>query len=61
MKAIRLRTEYLKNPIGLGIQKPRLFWNCEDGIRQTAYKIIYRINDKEFSVSSFLSSCIYCY
>lgn len=29
MKAIRLRTEYLKNPLGIDIRKPRLMWNCE--------------------------------
>ena len=39
MKAIRLRTEYLQDPIGIDILRPRLFWNCEGGIRQTAYEI----------------------
>ncbi len=39
MKAIRLRTEYLKDPLGIDIQKPRLMWNCQGGIRQTAYQI----------------------
>ena len=40
MKAVRLRTEYLENPIGIDAKKPRLFWNCEDGVKQTAYRII---------------------
>ncbi len=40
MKAIRLRTEYLENPLGIDIQKPRLMWNCEGGLRQTAYQIV---------------------
>ena len=40
MKAIRLRTEYLKNPIGVDFQHPRFMWNCEDGIKQTAYQIV---------------------
>lgn len=39
MKAIRLRTEYLENPIGIDIHRPRLFWNCEGGVTQTAYQI----------------------
>ncbi len=39
MKATRLRTEYLKNPLGMGIQNPRLMWNCEGGVKQTAYQI----------------------
>ena len=40
MKAIRLKTEYLTDPIGIDIVKPRLFWNCEGGVKQTAYEII---------------------
>ena len=41
MKAIRLRTEYLKNPLGIDLKEgaPRLMWNCADGISQTAYQI----------------------
>ena len=39
MKAIRLRTEYLKDPIGIDIAKPRLFWNCDGGVKQAAYEI----------------------
>ncbi len=46
MKAIRLRTEYLNNPIGIDIAKPRLFWNCEGGITQTAYQIIAECDGK---------------
>ena len=40
MKAIRLKTEYLFDPIGIDIDHPRLFWNCEGGVKQTAYQII---------------------
>lgn len=40
MRAINLKCEYLKSPIGIDIKKPRLFWNCEGGITQTAYQII---------------------
>ena len=39
MQAIR-RTEYLKNPLGIDIKNPRLFWNCVDGIKQVAYQVI---------------------
>lgn len=39
MKAIRLRTEYLPEPMGLDITKPRFYWNCEGGMVQTAYRI----------------------
>lgn len=40
MKAINLKTEYLKNPIGIDIDNPRVMWNCEGGIKQTAYQIV---------------------
>ena len=40
MKAINLRTEYLKDPIGIDILNPRLMWNCEGGVTQTAYQIV---------------------
>ncbi len=39
MKAINLKTEYLINPIGIDIENPRLFWNCDGGKTQTAYRI----------------------
>ncbi len=39
MKAINIKTEYLINPLGIDIKNPRIFWNCEDGITQTAYQI----------------------
>ena len=42
MKAIRLQTEYLSEPLGLGIAVPRFSWNCGSGITQTAYQIIAR-------------------
>lgn len=40
MKAIRLKTEHLFNPIGIDVQRPRLMWNCEGGTKQTAYQIV---------------------
>lgn len=39
MKAMNLRTEHLNNPIGIDIARPYLSWNCQDGIKQTAYEI----------------------
>lgn len=46
MKAIRLRTEYLDRPLGLGNPQPRFYWNCEGGERQTAYQIICHRGDE---------------
>lgn len=40
MKAINIKTEYLKNPIGIDIDNPRVMWNCEGGVTQTAYQIV---------------------
>ncbi len=40
MRAIRLRTEYLKDPLGIDIKQPRLMWNCQGGKTQTAYQIV---------------------
>ena len=40
MKAINLKTEFLKNPVGIDIRNPRLYWNCASGVNQTAYQII---------------------
>ncbi len=39
MRAVRLKTEYLYDPTGIDMVRPRLFWNCEEGIRQRAYEI----------------------
>lgn len=46
MKAIHLQTEYLTEPLGLGIAKPRFYWRCEGGITQTAYRIIAMRDDE---------------
>ena len=40
MKAVHLQTEYLTEPLGLGIPNPRFYWNCEEGVHQSAYQII---------------------
>lgn len=45
MIAVNLRTEYLKDPMGIDIAKPRLFWNCQNGVTQTAYQVICRDED----------------
>ena len=46
MKAINLKTEYLINPIGMDIRHPRLFWNCEGGTKQTAYRIVAKTDEQ---------------
>ena len=39
MKAIRIKTEFLSNPIGVDFQHPLITWNCEGSVKQTAYRI----------------------
>lgn len=40
MRAIRLKTEHLSDPVGVDLSAPRLFWNCEGGKKQTAYQLV---------------------
>ena len=59
MKAVRLRTEYLYDPLGIDIEKPRLMWNCTDGITQSAYEIIITKGNESFSIGKTESSRMY--
>ena len=45
MKATRLKTEHMVNPIGLQTINPTLSWVCDGGITQTAYQIIAKSGD----------------
>ncbi len=42
MKAVHLQVEYLTTPLGIDIQKPRFYWNCEGGKSQKAYQIVVK-------------------
>ena len=46
MKATHLQVEYLTEPLGLGSAKPRFYWHCEDGVKQTAYQIVCKRGDE---------------
>ena len=60
MKAINIKTEYLNNPIGIDITSPRIRWNCTDGTKQSAYRIIAKENDKViFDSQKTVSSSMY--
>ena len=56
MKAIKLRCEYLNNPIGIDIKSPRLYWNCEGGVKQTAYRIWANVDGKTYDTGKVTSS-----
>lgn len=49
MKVINLKTEYLTNPLGLGIKNPVITWNVtgEDIKFQKAFEVIYKVNNGE--------------
>ena len=40
MRAVELRTEYMKNPVGVDFTNPRLMWKCEGDVRQEAFQVI---------------------
>lgn len=39
MRAVKLRTDYLENPLGLQNTSPEFYWNCDGGLAQSAYRI----------------------
>ena len=55
MKAIRLKTEHLFDPLGIDIRSPKLMWNAEGGIKQSAYQIVCEQWD-----SGKVESCSMC-
>lgn len=48
MKILNLKCEYLTNPMGIDITTPRLFWNLEGLVKQTAYQIVCTDFDGNF-------------
>lgn len=56
MQATQLKTEYLTRPLGLGTERPRFYWNCEGGMKQTAYRIVCRRDDEIIWDSGKISS-----
>ena len=49
MKINNILCEYLENPLGIGIRNPRITWNLEGLIKETAYEVVYKINDEKHS------------
>lgn len=39
MKAVNLKTEYMKNPLGIDVPRPYLSWICKGGKKQSAYEL----------------------
>ena len=57
MKAIRLKTDYLLRPLGLGNPTPRFYWNCDGGKAQTAYRIVCKRENRVIWDSGKVSAC----
>jgi len=57
MKAIHMQTEYITEPLGLGIINPRFYWNCEGGIKQNAYRVIAQRDGEIIWDSGKVQSC----
>lgn len=47
MRAIRLKTAHLTVPLGIDLRHPLLTWNCEGGMKQTAYQITANMDGVE--------------
>lgn len=61
MKAIRLRTDYRVNPLGIDDLTPRFTWNCDEGNKQTAYRLVAEENgDILFDSGKVESSSMHC-
>ena len=46
MKAINLKTNYRRDPVGISDTAPFLSWQCEGGVKQTAYQIVALSGDE---------------
>lgn len=44
--AVNLKTEYLRNPLGIDIEEPRLMWNVAEAIKQSAYVVQVEIEGR---------------
>lgn len=63
MRAIRLKTADLKNPLGIDRKQPTLSWNCEGGKKQQAYQVTVRdevSGEMLFDTGRTESDAMYC-
>ena len=44
MKAVNLKTGYLKDPMGIDLTEPVLTWCADGGVKQTAYALQAYVN-----------------
>lgn len=46
MRAVNIRINHRKNPVGIDISNPFISWNCAEGISQTAYEIVAKADNE---------------
>ena len=57
MKAVKLKTAHLVDPLGIDVQHPVLSWNVEGGIRQSAYQVsAYREEEEIWTTGKVASN-----
>lgn len=56
MRAIRLKVNHRTNPMGINDKSIRFTWNCEGGVKQTAYQIVAEKWDSGKVLSSSMSA-----
>lgn len=56
MKAINLRTEFMKNPIGIDIKNPYLTWECAEGMQQTKMELFASADGNELFHSGIVAT-----
>ena len=48
IQAYNLKTEYLAAAVGIDILVPRIFWNVQGAVRQTAYQLRTSVNEESW-------------
>ena len=48
IQAYNLKTEYLAAAVGIDILAPRIFWNVQGAVRQTAYQLRTSVNEESW-------------
>lgn len=57
IRAVNLKTEYLKNPLGIDVEKPQLMWNVENAAAQSAYQVYAEADGQKIWDSGKVKSC----
>ena len=56
MRAVNLKADQLRNPLGLQNRQPRITWNCEGGMAQSGYEYEVSVNETPVYASGKIES-----